>query len=419
MSDSASLSSGSSMDLRAEEEWSTRRPRSLQARDSVSTRSSCSQEDSAADTPSRESIGAALDKYTIASREGRQAFSTGRLNEAVVEFDQALDIELQTELECLYDNSIGLVSGLVRREVESRLERQHSSTEADARCCKILQQLRDRYEQAAQGVKAKSRDSPQWYLQMGAALVVINEWEKAKAVYTEGLNTCKDRKQLKVALKNLIKIEQMTSYGEIPAEDQPDTSVSPSLLAKRDQQNKEFSTLPLKGHLSPSRARSPRVAKRDRSSSAVGWKLKTGHKRERTSSLTLERDSKASHYLLAVKPNQSPPIMKKETKRLSFNLFNIRRSSAEAMNRSQEEVEEWSSCFEPAGCVVVGQNEFQPSAITHMRRLTSRGGEGEEEQAEEQGGQPEQNKLNMSFTPVNQESLRIEDDDSELDDIED
>ena len=86
-----------------------------------SSRSS-SQDSIIADAPSRDSIRAALDRYTTASKEGRQAFSVGKLSEAVVEFDQALDIELQTELECLYDTSIGLVSGLVRREVESRLE---------------------------------------------------------------------------------------------------------------------------------------------------------------------------------------------------------------------------------------------------------------------------------------------------------
>lgn len=398
MSDSSSTSStsSSSVDLRMDEDWVGGRSRSLRPRSSVSSGSS-------ADTPSRESVGAALDRYTAASREGRLAFSGGKLKAAVLEFDQALDIELQTELECLYDTSIGFVSGLVRREVECRLDKQGRTTlQADAKCGKILQQLRGHYEHGTAGLKGKRKDSPQWYMQMGAALVVINEWEKAKAIYTEGMSACKDKKELKAALKSLIKIEQMTSYADIPAEDQPDKKDSALAPAS-----------PLKVPVSPSR--SPRIAKRDRATS-LGWKLKEGHRRERTSSLTLDRESKASQYLLAVKPTQSPPITKKETKRLSINaFFNMRRRSSGTLTQAEEEMEEWSSCFEPAGCVVVGQTDFQPSAITHMRRLTSLGrqeGINTEETIEP-------NKLNLTFTPVHQQSLRIEDDDSELDDLDD
>lgn len=434
MSDSGSLGSRSScssgsMDLRGpgEEEWAGVRP-GPRARDSMSTRSVCSSQEESSDTPTRETIGAALDKYMASSREGRQAFSTGKLNEAVTEFDQALDIELQTELECLYDTSIGLVSGLVRREVEERLGRQnrHGSSEADAKCSKILQELREKYELAAAGVKGKRKDSPQWYLQMGAALVVINEWDKAKAVYSEGLNVCKDRKELKVALKNLIKTEQMTSYANIPEEDQPDKKelvppASPNKAPSSPARSPSLS--PRMAPPSPARSpsHSPRIAKRDRSSS-VGLKLKESNRRVRTNSLTMDRDTKATQNLLSVQTTQSPPILKreslpimrKEAKRLSFNLFTFRRSSGalQSANRSQEEVEEWSSCFEPGGCVVVGQTDFQPSAITHMRRLTSV----EVEEGQEEG---EANNLNLTFTPIVQESLRIEDDDSELDDIED
>lgn len=402
MSDCGSLdsrSSSSSMDLQAAvEEW-------LRPRDSFSARSNSSHEDS--DTPSRESIGAALDKYMAASREGRQAFSTGKLNEAISEFDQALDIELQTEMECLYDTSIGLVSGLVRREVEARLHGQSRQSETDGKCSKILQKLRGKYELAAAGIKGKHKDSPQWYLQMGAALVVINEWEKAKAVYTEGLNACKDKKELKVALKNLIKTEQMTSCANIPEEDQPDKK---ELIPPPSPVRTHHSPQP-----SPARspAHTPRISKRDRSSS-VGWKLKKdSNRRARTSSLTMDRDTKLSQASLLSVAN-SPPITKKDAKRLSFNLFNFRRSSAalmQAANRSQEEVKEWSNCFEPTGCVVVGQKDFQPSAITHMRRLTSVGTEEEVQEGP--------SKVNLTFRPVVQESLRIEDDDSELDELED
>lgn len=405
MSDSASVSSSSSLGMNRVEEQDSlagneQRPNSLQVKGSVSLSSARrgSFQSNCSDTPSKESIGAALDEYVAASREGRQAYSTGNLAGAVKEFDHALDIELQTELECLYDTSIGLVNGLVRKEVDSRLDRQGKHLQ-DEPCSKILQHLRGSYEQAAEGAKGKR--SSQWYLQMGAALVVINEWEKAKAVYTEGISVCKERKELKVALKNLIKIEQITSYAEIPAEDQPDKKEVPSP-----------SNSPLQ---------SPRPYRRGRNrSSSVGVKLIRYTKRERTNSLGSDSlaDSNVTSSSLTIQARYSPPVTRKENKRLSFNFFNKRASVGLSLSRSnsiqsQEEVELWSGCFDPGSCVVVGQTEFQPSAITHMRRLSSLGGDGEEE---EEDTDSNSNKLNLSFTAVNHTSLTIEDDDSDIED---
>lgn len=390
MSDSGSVSSSSSLGMNRVEEQDSlagneQRPNSLQVKGSLSLSSARrgSSQSNSSDTPSKESIGAALDEYVSASREGRQAYSTGNLAEAVKEFDHALDIEFQTELECLYDTSIGLVSGLVRREVDSRLDRQ-GKYHQDEPCSKILQHLRGSYEQAAE--EAKGKRSPQWHLQMGAALVVINEWEKAKAIYTEGISVCKERKKLKMTLKNLIKIEQITSYAEIPAEDQPDKKEVPPP-----------SNSPLQ---------SPRSYRRERNrSSSVGMKLIRYTKRERTSSLGSDLYSPADSNVTARSLTRySPPVTRKENKRLSYNFFNKRSSVGLSLSRSpsiasQEEVELWSSCFEPSSCVVVGQTEFQPSAITHMRRLASVGGDREED---------ETNSVNLSFTAVNQTSLTIE-----------
>lgn len=473
--DSASLSSACSSlsaDLRTgelvETPWSkaSREPRCLQPRHSLSS-SSASRESSqdtswresinsgAAETPSKESISAALDKYVSASRDGRDAFSAGNLLEAIKEFDQALDIELQTELECLYDNSIGMVSGLVRREVESRLlDKQERKQQAEngvqlcaaqRRCSRILQQLRVQYEEAAGGMKGKkSSSSPQWYLQMGAALVMINEWEKAKTVYTEGISICKDKKELKVALKNLIKTEQMTSYGEIPAEDQPirknptptSTPTPPPASPKRVPQPSPSSSPRMSKHKHSSstpsphmmrRDSSPRVMKRERSSS-MGLslkKLKANHKRERASSFSVDGGPSApGNNEMAPGNNETahtPPVTKRELKRLNFNVFNIRRLSSgykESSSRhgsflSPEEVEVWSSCFEPACCQVVSPTEFQPSAIKHMRRLSS--AESAALHVGELGGSSRSNSVHV-FTAINQTSLRIEDDDSDLDD---
>lgn len=446
MSDSGSLgsvsSSSSCTSLGMEpRETSSRR---LQTR----TPSECSTSEAGGeDTPSRESISAALDKYVLASKDGREAFNSGNLSEAVKEFDQALDIELQTELECLYDTSIGFVSGLVRREVDSRLDKSVNGGPGDSahgRYSRILQQLREAYQQAADGVKGKKNDSPQWYLQMGAALVVINEWEKAKAIYTEGINVCKDKKMIKVALKNLIKTEQMTSYAEIPAEDQPEAENTPTYQSplQSPSHSPRLSPAPRSPHLSPARSspaphsprsspaprsphlspapRSPRLplhpSKRHRSGS-VGLalsQLKKEDKRARTASFSSDHSSNCNG---AVKTNAvTPPVNRRDTsKRLSFNIF--KRSSVGLMYKSAsitspEEVEMWSDCFNPFNCRVIGHNEFQPSAITHMRRLTSVGGEEDEVETTQ-----DSTKLySSSFVAVKLQSMRIEDDDSDIED---
>ena len=430
MSDSGSLCSNSSSSLEPEVELECRRPRKLRGRKSLSS-SSSSRESSAAsqdllqtaseDTPSKESISAALDKYVSASREGREAFNTGNLRDAVKEFNQALDIELQTELECLYDTSIGMVSGLVRREVDSRLDMQGKYVQTmDEKCSRILDQLKEVYEEGCNGVKGKKSGNPEWYLKMGAALIVVNEWEKAKTVYTEGISACKDKKKLKSALKDLIKIEQMTSYAEIPAEDQPDfkdTLVPPSP----------------KNSPAPSPSHSPHL-ERLRSGSLETTALrqvKQHHTRirGRTSSLSLEvpQEKGKGHNRTSTSPSpvhlprgSSSPVLAKKDKRLSFSRFTLRRPSSGSIRTSStsttpEEVQEWIDCFEPSMCKVLSQTGLQPSAITHMRRLASTGGEDDTVQTD-----LDSIKLNsISYTAVVQQSMVIEDDDSELDDTDD
>ena len=381
----------------------------------------------ASDSPSKESISEALDKYISASRDGREAFSLGNLNEAVREFDQALDIELQTELDCLYDTSIGMVSGLVRTEVDSRLGKQGkfmgNSENAHARCSKILQQLRATYQDAASGVKGKKSDSPQWYLQMGAALVVINEWEKAKAVYTDGISVCKEKKELKLALKNLIKIEQMTSYGEIPAEDQPDRK--DTLLAVPAGSSPTHRAQQGSPRASPTH--SPQLTKRYRSGSTnvALAQLRKDCKRERSGSLNLDQRVASSTQAETVTPRaaHSPPVTKRDNKRLSLNflrsssgfIYSLSKSRSPSLT-SPEEVELWSTCFQPDSCPIFTHTEYQPSAITHMRRLTSMDGE----QGEDELDTVDTNRTRLPsgvFTAVHKKpSLRIEDDDSDMDD---
>lgn len=431
MSDVASASSAcssessSSIGIGDSNESLQERVRRLQHQRSRLSRqnSQDSSNSSASDSPSRESISAALDKYIAASQEGREAYCSGDLQGAVKEFNQALDIELQTELDCLYDTSIGLVSGLVRSEVDVKLDQRKKGLYS-TKCEHVLEQLREMYCQAAGELKAKKSDQ-QWYLKMGAALIIINEWKKAKAVYTEGINQCKDRKKLKQALKNLIKIEQMTSHADIPVEDQPDSNSlrpppSPSRTSPYVSPHHSPRQSPKPSpHHSP--ANSPQIQpKRDRAMSyAAKQTAKKG--RARTHSLNLEEasfksnrkdsDPMFSHTLLNNSVTLRSPSVHQKKEKFSFNIFNSKRSSLVKASTALclEETGTWEYCFEPDGCSVVNRTGFQPSAITHMRRLASLSGE---EERTEEGGD---GTLNSNFNAVKFTSMTIEDDDSELD----
>ena len=169
--------------------------------------------------PSPKSVAVIVDEYVSASFVGRSSYASGDVFHAVTQFNEALGIELQTELDCLYDTNLGFVSGLVRREVQSRMQDSPGHSGND-NCKNILGQLSNVFTKAS-SESDRHPTKARWYLQMGAALCVVNEWEKAKQVYKEGIAMCKDKKELKTALKNLIKLEQITAVADIPAEDRP------------------------------------------------------------------------------------------------------------------------------------------------------------------------------------------------------
>ena len=342
---------------------------------------------------SRESVAAALDSYIAASTEGREAFTMGDVGTAVKHFDRALDIELQTELECLYDTSIGFMSGLVRSEVDAVAQRQNEYSD---KCERILRHLSSQYSRAVQGL-SKKRSDPKWFLQMGAALVVVNEWDKAKTVYTEGVNTCKDRKALKYALKNLTKLEQMTSYGDIPAEDQP-KNTTPTASPR-------VSPAPSPQH-SPRRDRSKSLASRERHL-----------RRDRVLSLSLENDQEVRQRKVseAISPSTSTANLKLtnyHNKRASFSFFGSKKISL----LTPDTAASWGTCFDPEACLVLGQPEFQPSAITHMRNLSALNYDDMYDGSLEDTISRQPAATSGKFNSVKLTSLKIEDDDSELDD---
>ena len=410
------------------------------------------------DAPTPETVSAKLDDYVSASKEGRAAYARGDIGTAATHFSQALNLELETELECLYDTSIGFVSGLVKQEVNSRL--QSSPKHQASGCAKILDQLSFVYDKA-NTKSLKKPTEPKWYLRMGAALCLINEWEKAKLVYKEGINMCKDKKELKQALKKLTQIEQITSNAEIPDED-IDDRVIPSSPSRKIQ----MSALPQQSPNSERRAR-PSNVHRKRAKSTVGARrsgsVDTGvvlgqhDKLTRTNSMTGSSSTgrivdtrKGSDSSIELRNSESPPIViaPRNKKRFSFNIFSSSPKNSlplgESLNTkrhslgqgffntigrhhrpiptlSPDEREAWSECFSPVECSVIDYRSFCPSAVVHMRELSvndplyaggdslSSGTGGDEDSLEERDHR-------KNFNAIRFQSMKIDDDDSELDD---
>lgn len=466
MSSRASLSSSSwsssSTDL---PEATAGRERRTGSQCSVSSSIASADKD---DAPTPETVSAKLDDYVTASKKGRAAYVSGDMGAAVTQFNQALNLELETELECLYDTSIGFVSGLVKQEVNSRL--QSSPRHQGANCGKILNQLSVIYDKA-NTKSLKKPTEPKWYLRMGAALCLINEWHKAKLVYKEGINMCKDKRELKQALKKLTQIEQITSNAEIPEEDIDDRVIpsSPSRKAQISAQTQQSPTSERRSSKPSSvhrkRAKSTVAARRSGSVDA-GVVLGEHEKLVRTSSMTGSSSTgrmadldtrKASDSSIDIgfrNSSQSPPVIteRRNKKRFSFNIFgnSPKHSHSQSMGESSntkrhslgqalfstigrnrptptlspDDREAWSDCFSPVECSVIDYRSFCPSAVVHMRELSvndpiytggsdslSSGTGGDDESLEERDFQAKK-----SYNAVQFQSMKIDDDDSELDD---
>ena len=332
-------------------------------------------------SPNPESVRATLDMYVGAAKIGREAFARGDIRAAVHQFDQALALELQTELDCIYDPSIGMVSGLVRKEVSERMRTSPRHLPTMTNCNKVMQSLLQIYTASETTARHKPTD-PKLYLRMGAALCCANEWEKAKKIYTDGLNFCKDRKELKLALKRLCRMDQITTGIDIPTEPyQPST-----LVKKRVKSRTLQSALRL-------------VRTKSISTEYLSVDLSAGD----TASLD-NRQRKSSRVTDDKKPRQ-------KARRVSS--FGRIRQKKKAPEVGHEERESWSTVFQSGFC---GEQVYmKPSAITQMRRLSVDflDQSSDEEQATAlSASQPNK----QSFTAVAFKSMKIDSDDSELED---
>ena len=466
MSSRASLSSSSWSSSSTDLPEATARDNRPRTSSQCSVTSSMADKD---DAPTPETVSAKLDDYVSASKKGRAAYVKGDVGAAVTQFNQALNLELETELECLYDTSIGFVSGLVKQEVNSRL--QSSPKHQAVNCAKILSQLSVVYDKA-NTKSLKKPTEPKWYLRMGAALCLINEWEKAKRVYKEGINMCKDKRELKQALKKLTQIEQITSNAEIPDED-IDDRVIPSSPSRKIQMSAQSQQSPNSERKASNayRKRAKSTAVPTRRSGSVDTGVVLGQhdnlKLVRTSSMTGSSSAgritdlntrKASDSSIDIEfrnSSQSPPVIiePRNKKRFSFNIFGsspkhahsqslgessnakrfslgqnlfstIGRSHRPIPTLSPDDREAWGECFSPLECSVIDYRSFCPSAVVHMRELSvndplytggsdslSSGTGGDEDSIEERDYQAKR-----SYNAVKFKSMKIDDDDSELDD---
>ena len=155
-----------------------------------------------------EAISADVDRYMSTSKVGRAALACGDVKVAVEQFNEAMDIELQLELQCLYDSNLGYVNGLVRQAVEARLSQASQEAVQPPGCDPMLHKLKKVYMEAEKRSEQKPKDF-KCYLRMGSTLCLVNEWEKARLIYREGLNLCKRKKELLKAVQRLNSAEDV------------------------------------------------------------------------------------------------------------------------------------------------------------------------------------------------------------------
>ena len=361
-------------------------------------------------SPTPEKVSASLDEYVCAAKIGRASLACRDLQTTVEQFDRALGIELQTELDCLYDTSIGFVSGLVRSEVDSRLHGSASSGGAPS-CDKVLQELEKVYRDAEIRAEVKPTEA-RWYLRMGAALCVANEWEKARLIYKEGLNMCKDKRELSRALKNLTKVELITTGIECPEEGWKPNQYSPLLKPEKE----------------PSKKHRPKSM--SFSASAVLRRASQRGSRNRPQSESVDseeppyvpphepRTRLGSLNILARKRDRSlsdppSPAGMRRKKRMHrrrpiSGVFSLRNAPIPIIDYAERQ--SWSEAFDPeSNSLSESHDYFRPSAVVHMRRLSV-----ETLPPSSSIMSPKCNALN--FGAVKLRSLKIESDDSELED---
>lgn len=310
-----------------------------------------------------DTIGTSLDEYSCAAQMGRTSFCKGDALAAIQHFDQALDIELQAELECMYDTSLGHISGLLRREVDTRLHQAPAKSQVGGPLVrkKVLQELEKVYRHA-EGQSEHKPTAPMWYLRMGAALCMVDEWEKARRIYTDGLLACKDKGELRQALDNLNTIEKLTA-GIIVPQDVGSPLIYSSEKDHSRRPKRTLSASSIKKHVIRkfSSAENPRKGSADLPFSPIH--------RGRNRSNSLE-DVSPPHQ--AVYGTGSPGQREKSKKNSKKRLRRPNSSNSRKHSEPQVPYEDrlaWADSFGVESEIASSRPDYVSSAVVHMRRL--------------------------------------------------
>ena len=365
----------SELEAVADCEMSFSTPPSSPGRRSTSSVTDSTFSDRDVDSPlsSAETVSASLDEYVSAAALGRASFASGDVQAAIEHFDQALNIELQTELECMYDTSLGYVSGLVRREVETRLHQAAPSSGGPPEKDRVLSEL-ERVYRRAETQSERKPTNPRWYLQMGASLCVVGEWEKARLIYVDGLVMCKDKKDIRRALDNLATIEKVT-IGSIQPEDVGPPSVySPEKnMRLRPKRNRALSTNGIKKHVVRKFSTPEKPEHRKSGSIDSVIPLKRSEDRKRSGSLENSYKSHSGGQRMTYTDLPTSPVRKEKTKKTKL----LRRPHSGFFSPKQHEPQvpykdrqAWADTFGMDSAIANGGQDFVPSAVVHMRRLS-------------------------------------------------
>lgn len=126
-----------------------------------------------------------VDQYLTTSKLGRLAFLAGDVQLAKDRFNLAMNLEFLTEMESSSD--FGVTGGMLRDDLLTRTETTADvASISDRRLTEILSKLRSIFVRADDKAALNTADVDS-FLVMGAALSMIGEWDKAEAVYKEGL----------------------------------------------------------------------------------------------------------------------------------------------------------------------------------------------------------------------------------------
>lgn len=183
-------------------------------------------------------------EYSDLITNGRDAYVTGQLEDAGYFFGQALEIELELDLDTAKKNSVSSVGSMSDVSLASSVGLKSASPapvslspssdtpaspDSESGTPNLLRGHRDasttpggethqrhiwKYmesslEHAETELKVDARNANA-YLRKASALILMNRWSDAKEVYIEGLRNCKGNQKLNLALSALNKVDAAT-----------------------------------------------------------------------------------------------------------------------------------------------------------------------------------------------------------------